>query len=91
MFSSPKSQHEVRIIGTGVGNRGLKTMWGSAVSPGVGAPMMIHNCGYLVTFYTTLFRWLLSRFFFLNKAKRTSHIAERQKNRYVCTSVSPYA
>ena len=36
MFSSPKSQHEVRIIGTGVRHGGLTKMWGSAVSPDCG-------------------------------------------------------
>jgi hypothetical protein len=59
MFSSPKSQHEVRIIGTGILNGGLTTMWGSAVSPeGGGAPMMIHKfvAGHLFAFYAAFFR-----------------------------------
>jgi len=36
MFSSPKSQHDVRIIGTGIRHEGLTKMRGSAVSPGRG-------------------------------------------------------
>jgi hypothetical protein len=43
MFSSPKSQHEVPVIGTGRWNRRLTMMWGTVMSPRVGAPMMIHN------------------------------------------------
>jgi hypothetical protein len=54
MFSSPKSQHEVRIIGTGIRHGGLTKMWGSAVSPGRdGGGGMIHK------FLTTLSLFML--------------------------------
>ena len=74
MFSSPKSQHEVRIIGTGIRHGGLTKMWGSAVSPGLGragGSVMIHK--FLATlsfFYAALLRRHLFRLSFY-KAQRT--------------------
>lgn len=69
MVSSPKSQHEVLVIGTG----GLTAMWGAVVSPRVAAPLrrMIHN--FITTLPFFLFWVIRTAFVFLfNFIRRSS-------------------